>query len=262
MQQDGPAIDARAPHSPEDGRPAPERQVNRAPWWLWCVLFPMALFVRLWLATLRIQAEPAQLALWDSQAGRGRLFLFWHNRLVLSPALKRRFVPGQVVNGLISASRDGAWLTVFFELLGIRVIRGSSSWRGPAALLEIKRRLALGEDAGITPDGPRGPCYAWKGGGVRLALRTGHPLFLVGLRFHCARRLASWDGLYIPVPFSRVELRLDYLAEDDPLRMTLSEEDLSENLRRRLEALTDDSGMAWTPRVRRGSRPDSVSGTK
>jgi lysophospholipid acyltransferase (LPLAT)-like uncharacterized protein len=153
--------------------------------------------------------------------------------------LKRRFAPNNPVNGLVSASKDGAWLTAFFKLLGISSIRGSSSWRGGAAMLEIIRKLEAGEDVGITPDGPRGPCYNWKHGSAQLALKTGHPLFLLGMRFHKASRLHSWDKFYIPFPFSRVDLLLDFVAVDDPDR-NLPEHDFSERLHQRLAALTAD----------------------
>jgi lysophospholipid acyltransferase (LPLAT)-like uncharacterized protein len=221
-------------------RPASGHTVNHAPAWLRLPLFFAALAVRLWLATLRIHVAPERMAQWREQAGRGRLFLLWHNRLILCPALKRRFAPRETVNGLISASKDGAWLTAFFRRLGIRVIRGSSSWRGEGAMLEIVRHLAAGEDVGITPDGPRGPCYGLKSGSARIAHKTGHPVFLVGLRFHAARRLRSWDGFYLPAPFSRVDLLLDYVAPDDPAR-ALTPDEFAANLRARLLAITDDT---------------------
>jgi lysophospholipid acyltransferase (LPLAT)-like uncharacterized protein len=219
--------------------------VNHVAWWLWVGLVPAALLLRLWLATLRIRYVPEQIAVWRAQSGKGRLFLLWHNRLVLTPELKRRFIPDNSVNGLVSASKDGAWLTAFFKLLGILSIRGSSSWRGGPAMLEILRRLNNGEDVGITPDGPRGPCYDWKRGAVKLALKTEHPFFLVGMRFHKAARLRSWDRFYIPFPFSRVDLRLDPVLLDDPVR-ALPEEEFSEQIHQRLAALTLDYDCSVT----------------
>ena len=62
-----------------------------------------------------------------------------------------------------------------------------------------------------------------KGGGVILARRTGANTILVGMHFAKAWRLGSWDRFYLPVPFSRIELRAEewstaQLADcDDPL---------------------------------------------
>ncbi|MDR3229384.1 MAG: DUF374 domain-containing protein [Puniceicoccales bacterium] len=222
--------------------PSPEpRKVQRIPWWLYALLAPAALFLRLWLRTLRIRSDPALIQQWHD-AGPGRVFLLWHNRLLLCPELKRRFVPDNTVNGLVSASKDGAWLTAFFRLMGVNAIRGSSSWRGGAAMLEILRALKANEDVGITPDGPRGPCYSWKNGPLQIAQKSGAPLFLLGARFYRAKRLASWDGFYIPLPFSRIDLLLDPVPPDDPDRL-LPDSDFSAAIHRRLLALTDDTGF-------------------
>ena len=231
-----------------DSTPAPvplapsshtNRKVNHVPWYQWFGLVPAALILRLWLATLRIRVAPEQIALWHAQAGKGRLFLLWHNRLIATPELRRRFAPGRAVNGLVSASKDGAWLTAFFKLVGISAIRGSSSWRGGAAMLEIIRKLDAGEDVGITPDGPKGPCYELKRGSALLALKTGHPLFLVGMRFHKVSRLRSWDKFYIPFPFSRVDLQVVPVLLDDPIR-ALPEDEFCKQLQQQLSSVTLD----------------------
>jgi lysophospholipid acyltransferase (LPLAT)-like uncharacterized protein len=195
---------------------------------------------------------------WNA-AGAGRLFLIWHNRLLLCPELKRRFVSENPVNGLISASRDGAWLTAFFALMGVGAVRGSSSWRGGAAMLEILR-LLKGDDAGngredigITPDGPRGPCYCWHQGAVQLDQKSAAPLFLLGINFYNARRLPTWDGFYLPFPFSKIDLLIDPVLPDDPDRQ-LPEQEFSEKLHRRLLSLTNDTGFNWKqPPPRKGA---------
>lgn len=209
-------------------------------------LFPVVCLLRVWLMTLRIRLAPDKHGAFRA-AGAGRLVIFWHNRLLLSNELRRRFNGVVPMNGLVSASKDGAWLSAFFRLLGVGAIRGSSSWRGGQAMLEIARRLRAEEDVGVTPDGPRGPCYDWKSGVARLAVELERPIVLAGLRFHRAHRLASWDGFYLPMPFSRVDLDLDVIPLDDPDR-SLPDAEFSERLRLRLMAITDDSGFTWTPK--------------
>ena len=65
------------------------------------------------------------------------IILIWHNRILAMPALFRRYYPkrkGLLV--LTSASRDGAYLSEFVRCFGMGAVRGSSSRRGAAALLE------------------------------------------------------------------------------------------------------------------------------
>ncbi|MDR1818177.1 MAG: DUF374 domain-containing protein [Puniceicoccales bacterium] len=228
---------ASAPAEPASAA-APARRVRKVAWWLLPFLAVAALLVRLWLRSLRLRMSASDAARWRATGG-GRLVVFWHNRLLPAPELKRRFSPETPISALISASRDGAWLTAFFKLLGVGVVRGSSSWRGGAAMLEIVRLLAAGEDVGITPDGPRGPCYTMHRGVAQLAKKLDAPVVLVDVSYSRARRLKSWDGFYLPLPFSCAEVRLDFVPASDPDRQ-LPEDELCARLRARLLALTRD----------------------
>ena len=115
---------------------------------------------------------------------------------------------------LVSASQDGAWLTAFFALAGMRTVRGSSSRLGREAASALVDTLRQGHDIGVTPDGPRGPCYDLKPGAVIVARRTRAPLLLIGGEFFSAWRLRSWDRFYIPRPFSRVRMRAEVVTAD------------------------------------------------
>jgi lysophospholipid acyltransferase (LPLAT)-like uncharacterized protein len=82
------------------------------------------------------------------------IFAIWHNRLALSAVLYRRYVlkfkPERRMAGMVSASRDGGLLAQLLELFGIEPVRGSSSRRGPQALLEMtlgRTRLRSGHHA-------------------------------------------------------------------------------------------------------------------
>jgi len=244
--------------NPPPATPPPPRRrsVRRISWLLYPVLFPIALLIRLWQRTLRVRITPEDFTQWNSLAG-GRLVVLWHNRLF--PTLEVRRVLGPVVpmNALISASKDGAWLTVFFKLLRLGVVRGSSSWRGAAALLEIVRLLKAGEDVTITPDGPRGPCYKMAASVAQLARSTDFTIVLADFNFHAGRRLRSWDGFYLPLPFSRLDVRLDVVRPDDPDRQ-LDEQALTARLRERMLAMTDDSKFRWEPK-RKHPRSGTIS---
>src|SRR5581483_5081500 len=52
------------------------------------------------------------------------VFLVWHNRLFVVAEIYRRFRGRRPTYGLVSASRDGAWLAAFFSLMGLKAVRG------------------------------------------------------------------------------------------------------------------------------------------
>ena len=175
------------------------------------LVWPFALLTRLWLKTLRMPCpdeERNDLRNVDDPT----IVIVWHNRLALAAEYVRRYRRERRLCGLVSGSRDGAWLEVFFRAIGILVVRGSSNRRGTQAIRDLAHRMKEGQDVGITPDGSRGPCYEMKPGAVLVAKITKAPVLLLSFEFSSAWRLNSWDGFYLPKPFSRVLVRGKLLA--------------------------------------------------
>jgi lysophospholipid acyltransferase (LPLAT)-like uncharacterized protein len=142
---------------------------------------------------------------------RSVIFVAWHNRLFLIPYLFRKHWHSRQrskVAVMVSASRDGAKLVRVLEKFDLICVRGSSSRRGKEALLELTRLVNDGYDAGITPDGPRGPKYQVASGVISLALLTGAPIIPVSWDTAWKITLNSWDAFMIPLPFSRATLRI------------------------------------------------------
>lgn len=184
----------------------PEPPVTDLTGWQRPAVVLLGLLLKVWGRTIRIEIDPAdreRLAYRDSPVA----LVLWHNRLFMAAEIIRRIRGGQPFHGLVSTSKDGAWLVAFFKSIGIRSIRGSSS-RGAreavTAMIEVAR---AGHDIGITPDGPRGPCYEFKPGGLIFARRAKLPLLLVGIEFSRFRQLRSWDRFVLPLPFSRATIR-------------------------------------------------------
>jgi lysophospholipid acyltransferase (LPLAT)-like uncharacterized protein len=169
--------------------------------------------VRIWCATLHLQADSRARRLMAGTT-RPTLFVLWHNKLFVAAELSRRLRPSRPLHGLVSASKDGAWLSAFFESAGLRVVRGSSSRGGREAAAGLVEVLRAGNDAGITPDGPRGPVYVCKPGAVVVARRARARVLIVGLHYENARTVGSWDRFQIPLPFSRFRLTAAELEED------------------------------------------------
>lgn len=183
-----------------------ERPVTVA-WWHWVWVAPIALTFRLWLATLRMRVtEPVGGA--EAAVGGNAVIVLWHDRLFFAPVISQRVLTRPVC-ALISASKDGGWLEAFYRLMGIRSVRGSSSRRGAEALVGLARAMRAGAHAGVTPDGPKGPRRVFKPGVQALARISRRPVILLGIRYHRAWRLGSWDRFALPVPFSRVDVTLE-----------------------------------------------------
>jgi lysophospholipid acyltransferase (LPLAT)-like uncharacterized protein len=203
--------------------------------WRRLLLWPGTLLLKFWGMSLRFELDPSDLQN-VTKRDEPVAFVVWHNRLFLTPEIFRRYRGGRPLVALISASGDGAWLTAFFSLVGMRAARGSSSRLGREAATALVDAQRAGYDIGITPDGPRGPCYQMKPGVVIVPRRTNAPLLLIGGEFSAAWQLRSWDRFYLPKPFSRVRLRCELVGSDQ-----LADRDAAlERLQARMLALNPD----------------------
>ncbi|MGJ3241605.1 MAG: lysophospholipid acyltransferase family protein [Opitutales bacterium] len=213
--------DAEPQTSPTDSSLTPRpRQVRALTGWRKGLMVLLGWVLRLWNRTLRYELSPEDRARIGNRS-QPTLHILWHNRLFNVADAVHRYRAGQPTYALISASSDGAWLTAFFEQLGLRAVRGSRNFRGSAALREAVRVLQGGNDLGITPDGSRGPVYVVKPGAVAIARLAKCPILLHQYDYAHAIRLKSWDRFFIPLPFSKVTARyrrfenLDALPADD-----------------------------------------------
>jgi len=202
--------------------------------WRRLALWPLGLLVRLWGRTLRLELteeDRRNIVRCDEPMA----FVLWHNRLFVVPEIFRRY-RRRPVHALVSASQDGAWLAAFFEVIGMPSVRGSSNQHARAAATALITKLREGQDIGITPDGPRGPRYDFKGGAFIVTRRAGAPVLLLGGRYTSAWRLKSWDGFYLPKPFSRVQVTCVYV----PVTELRGPDMTMERLRDRLLAINPD----------------------
>lgn len=179
-------------------------------------LWLMGTLIRIWARTVRMEISPEDRKTL-SRTDVPIALVIWHNRLFMGADIVRRVRGGKPFHGIISASKDGAWLVGFFEMVGIKAIRGSSSWGAREAANAMIKTAQAGHDLGITPDGPKGPIYDFKPGGLIIARRAKLPMLLVGMEFTRVRQLRSWDRFIIPWPFSKVTIRCrEALPEDLP----------------------------------------------
>lgn len=190
--------------------------------------------IRVVSATLRVR--------WHDRSGRfdgppsgPAIYCIWHNRLVLAGTVYQTYVqkrnPTAGIAAMVSASKDGGFLAAILERFDIVPVRGSSSRRGPQALLELTTWAERGYDLAITPDGPRGPCYVVQDGIMSLAQITGLPIVPFSNHIHWKIRVKSWDRFQIPLPFARCDM---FMAS--PLHVPREASDAErETLRQQLE---------------------------
>ena len=179
-----------------------------------CCVYILSFFFRLWSRTLSIEIDPESESILEDYKGQAKICALWHNRLFVAPILFQRFFDDLPMYGLISPSKDGAWLTELLRQLKISAIRGSSKRGGGHALIEMIDTIRNHFSVGITPDGPRGPQYIVKPGIAMLAKETNAPIVLGGIFIPSAWRVNSWDKFYIPRPFSKISVCIDSIPPE------------------------------------------------
>jgi lysophospholipid acyltransferase (LPLAT)-like uncharacterized protein len=215
---------------------SPKWRQRLAAWIIWAVL-------RLIAATLRYRINDSHGFLERKGAGQA-IYCVWHNRLALCMKLYFTFArecrSKAGFAGLVSASRDGAFLAAILERFGVQPVRGSSSRRGPQALLELRTWAARGYDLAITPDGPRGPRYVVQEGVMSLAQITGLPIVPASYHLSWKIRLKSWDGFQIPLPFSRCEVFSGRIIHVSREATDAEREELRKQLETELRTISSD----------------------
>lgn len=173
---------------------------------------------------------------YDAWIGSGRpaIYVLWHGRLLPCSYYHR----DHGLATLISRHRDGDYIAGVVERWGFRLVRGSSSRGGAAALLQMVRLLREGVPLAVTPDGPRGPRQKMKTGPLYAAQRAGVPLIPVTAGSQSAWWVEGWDRFLIPRPFARIRM-----AYGEPMFVPADarEEEvgrLARSLEERLNALT------------------------
>lgn len=160
---------------------------------VWCYLKLIKFSSKI---TISGEAGPDQI----EANGEAHIFVFWHNRQALLPLLR----PNDTIYCLISASRDGDYMTKAIRYFGKRAIRGSSSRNGLMAMKEIMRVLRAGDAVAIATDGPRGPAFEVKPGAVQIAQALQLPIIPVSFEASRKKVLNSWDSSYVIYPFGKI----------------------------------------------------------
>lgn len=132
------------------------------------------------------------------------LYASWHKNILPLAYFYRK----QGIHIMISEHRDGEFIARTVKRLGFHPLRGSSTRGGSKALFEMSQVSKRGFDAGITPDGPKGPKHKVQPGTVVIASRSNLPVVPVAVSARPCWKLKSWDNFIIPKPLSKVVISI------------------------------------------------------
>jgi len=158
--------------------------------------------------TLRYRIEGLE-QLEAKYQGKPVIYALWHNRIFAMPYTRSKLAKGRELVVLTSASKDGAILENAVSVFNIGAVRGSSSRRGAAALVALRKKIKAGASICITPDGPRGPRQKLQPGIVKLAQASGAPILAINVEFSKCKQLKTWDQFRVPWPFSKVYVKVE-----------------------------------------------------
>jgi len=189
--------------------------------------------LRLLGATIRYEVEGAESYLECRREGVPVIFAFWHAWILPMAYLQR----DQDIMVLVSEHGDGEYITRVIHRMGFTTARGSSTRGGVQGARRLIKALRQGMDAGITPDGPRGPAGVFKPGALVAAQLSGARIVPIAVHTDGAWRLDSWDRFAIPKPFATVRVRY---GPPQPVPRKAGEEELKA-LARTLEVFIEGS---------------------
>jgi len=162
----------------------------------------------------------------------------WHNRLLFFPVMFPRWQRTHTM-AVISASRDGQYISDLVKQMGIESLRGSSSKKGFNALHGAVKAVQAGKYVSFTPDGPRGPRYRMSTGPIYLASQMRVPVIPIAINYTSCWSLKSWDGFQIPKPWAKVTL---LIGEKIFIPENLNDEEL-EKYRRLVEVKLNEVSL-------------------
>lgn len=109
---------------------------------------------------------------------------------------------------LSSYSKDGTIMAAALKVMGLEVVRGSSSRGGTRALVSMIRLIRKEPFyASFAMDGPTGPRHRAKPGIHMFAAKAKLPLYQCLVK--CRRKWVlhkTWNKTYMPKPFARIHL--------------------------------------------------------
>ena len=165
--------------------------------------------LQLYSHSLRFKLENTDVYMKHLGAGGKIVFASWHQRFFGGFYFPSIF--GMPISIMISQSRDGDFISKAVSRIGWLPVRGSSSYGGRKALLEMIAAVISSSVGVHIVDGPNGPPEVIKPGLISLARNSGAAICPMFVSYEKPLIFKSWDRFTIPRPFSRVLIRAEAL---------------------------------------------------
>lgn len=200
--------------------------------------FVFVWLLRAWFSTCRLRVHGGEHMDRAKAAGIPVIGSFWHYAVLYV----LYFFRNESGVAMVSASRDGEYISRIVEKLGNATVRGSRKKGGMQAIVKLIRAVREGRNAILVADGSQGPARIVQAGCLLLASKTGAPV--LPLLWSCSRykRFGSWDGTALPLPFSRIDF---FYGEPLPVPPNLEEGQLEEYRLTLEQRLNDLYAQAW-----------------
>src|ERR1017187_6961891 len=228
------------------------KRLTSVPWVQTAIGVTAAEYLRLVWNTTRFALEPADI--YDSIASNSPVIVaMWHGQNFLAPFLRR---PEHRVKVLVSRHRDGEIMAIAAERLGVGAIRGSGDHGtefirkgGVSAFKKMLHALAEGFIIATTADVPRVARVAGLGI-VKLAQRSGRPIYPVAIATRRRSELDNRDRTPLTLPFGR-----GAVVAGRPVRVAADADDAALEAARRAVETTLNAATWRAYEITDGSTP-------
>ncbi|HIJ78072.1 MAG: lysophospholipid acyltransferase family protein [Desulfobulbaceae bacterium] len=158
---------------------------------------------RLLFATCRVEDHGGANMAGLEKGGRPFIAAFWHYSIfyVVHRSRGKRWV------AMVSASKDGEYISRILQGMGYETVRGSKGKGGLGALRGMVAAVRnKGLNAAIVADGSQGPAREVQAGVILLAAKTGAPILPVAWAADRYLVFRSWDRTVLPKPFAKIKM--------------------------------------------------------
>ncbi len=200
--------------------------------------FVFVWLTRIWFSTCRLTVHGQEHMDQIKAAGTPAIASFWHYGVLYILYFFRK----ESGVAMVSASRDGEYISRVVEKLGNETVRGSRKKGGMQAIIKLIRAVREGKNAILVADGSQGPARIAQAGSLMLAAKTGVPVLPMAWSCNRYKRFGSWDGTAVPLPFSRIDF---FYGEPLLVPPGLKEEQVEEYRQELEKRLNDLYAQAW-----------------
>jgi len=175
----------------------------------------LSLFSNLVYRTCRFSIKGQGVLSEVQKSGESVILTSWHGMTMMVAGFIRDYFDIRTFNVIVPDDHRGGTLEIFANHLGVKSISlnltGDESMGTGKKLVALIRDIKKGRNFLIHPDGPAGPAYRVKPGLPYIASRAGSRILPLGCYCRHAYHIPRWDRYTLPLPFSKVQIRVGKL---------------------------------------------------